>query len=86
MNADNDPSAAPATRSPAFSPAELAEIEAEARTAFEAAKDLKGLDEAERSMLGKRSRFSGMYQQVGRLDPTDRKEAGQRLLELRRRV
>jgi phenylalanyl-tRNA synthetase alpha chain len=69
-----------------FTPAELAEIEAEARAGLEAAAGLGALAEAERQALGKRSRFSLLYQQLGRLSPERRKEAGQRLHQLRRRL
>ncbi len=69
-----------------FTPAELAEIEAEAVAAVAAAADLAALEEAERLALGKRSRFSLLYQQLGQLAPAGRKEAGQRLHQLRRRL
>jgi phenylalanyl-tRNA synthetase alpha chain len=69
-----------------FTSAELAEIEADARAAVDAAMSLAALDEAERSALGKRSRFSHMYQQLGRVAPEGRKAAGQQLHELRRRI
>jgi phenylalanyl-tRNA synthetase alpha chain len=68
------------------SPAELAEIEVEATAAIEAAATLGALDEAAREALGKRSRFSLVYQQLGRMAPEDRKVAGRRLHELRRRI
>ncbi|MHB8244785.1 MAG: phenylalanine--tRNA ligase subunit alpha [Acidimicrobiales bacterium] len=69
-----------------FTPNELGEIEAEARLAIEASGGLVALDEAERGALGKRSRFSSLYQQIGRLAPETRKEAGQQLHDLRRRL
>ncbi len=69
-----------------FSASELAEIEAGARAAIESAPDLAALEEGERGALGKRSRFSLLYQQLGKLAPEVRKEAGQRLHDLRRRI
>ncbi len=69
-----------------FTSAELGEIEAEARAAIEAASSLPALDAAERDALGKRSRFSGLYRELGRISPDGRKSAGQVLHELRRRL
>lgn len=69
-----------------FTPAELAEIEADARAALEAAGSLDSLDEAERLALGRKSRFSNLYQQLGSLPPESKKEVGRRLHELRRRI
>ncbi|MGD0084504.1 MAG: phenylalanine--tRNA ligase subunit alpha [Acidimicrobiales bacterium] len=69
-----------------FSEAELASIEAEAMGRIESASGLDELEEAEREAVGKRSRFSACYQQLGRLDPSDRRLAGQRLHEIRRRI
>ena len=71
---------------PAPGAAELAEIEADALRLVEAATTLVGLDEALRGAVGRRSRFSAAYQQLGSLDGTARKPAGQRLNELRRRI
>ncbi|HXY43167.1 MAG TPA: phenylalanine--tRNA ligase subunit alpha [Acidimicrobiales bacterium] len=66
--------------------ADLGEIEAEAMAGIEAASTLAELEEAEREAIGKRSRFSAHYQQIGRLEPSERKEAGRRLQELRTRL
>ncbi|MGO8876816.1 MAG: phenylalanine--tRNA ligase subunit alpha [Acidimicrobiales bacterium] len=66
--------------------AELGEIETEALACLEAATSLSELDEAEREAIGKRSRFAAAYQRLGRLDPSERKEAGRRLNELRGRI
>jgi phenylalanyl-tRNA synthetase alpha chain len=69
-----------------FTASELAEIESEALAAIEGALSLAALEEGERGALGKRSRFSGLYQQLGKLAPETRKEAGQRLHEVRRSI
>lgn len=66
--------------------ADLAEIETEARARIGAAASLSELEEAEREAIGKRSRFSASYQQIGRLEPSERKEAGRHLHELRTRL
>jgi phenylalanyl-tRNA synthetase alpha chain len=80
------PGSAAAEAAVPFSAAELGEIEAEARAGVEAAGTLAALEEAERAALGKRSRFSLLYQQIGRLEAPERKAAGERLHELRRRI
>ena len=80
--ADRDAPAAP----PTFSPAELAEVEQEAIGRVEAAPDLVSLEEAVRDVLGRRSRFAGLYQQLRSFEPAYRREAGQRLLEMRGRI
>jgi phenylalanyl-tRNA synthetase alpha chain len=66
--------------------ADLGKIEADALAVVTRATTLDELDEAARTALGKRSPFSQAYQQLGRLEPDARKEAGQRLHELRRTV
>jgi phenylalanyl-tRNA synthetase alpha chain len=65
---------------------DLSDIEAEALARIAVAHTLDELEEAERQAIGKRSRFSASYQQLGRLEPSERKEAGRRLHELRTRV
>jgi phenylalanyl-tRNA synthetase alpha chain len=65
---------------------DLNEIEADAIARITAATTLSDLEEAEREAVGKRSRFSGRYQQLGRMDPSERREAGRRLHELRARI
>jgi len=65
---------------------DLREIEVEALARIAMAASLTELEEAERDAVGKRSSFSARYQQLGRMDPSDRKEAGRRLHELRGRV
>jgi phenylalanyl-tRNA synthetase alpha chain len=69
-----------------FGPAELADVASEANSRIAAAYDLASLEEAEREALGKRSPFAGLYQQLRSFDPSERREAGQRLLEVRRRL
>jgi phenylalanyl-tRNA synthetase alpha chain len=65
---------------------DLVPIEAEALARIEAAHSLAELEEAERESIGKRSAFSAAYQQLGRLEPSERRDAGRRLHELRTRV
>lgn len=69
-----------------FVPGELGEIEVEAKAAIAAAASLEALEEAERGALGKRSRFSLLYRGLADLEPETRKQAGQQLHELRRRL
>jgi phenylalanyl-tRNA synthetase alpha chain len=66
--------------------AELAEIEAEALAGVAAAQNLEDLEEAERTAVGKRSRFAASYQRLGSLAPEDRKDAGRQLHGVRSRV
>jgi len=68
------------------SPAELSDVESEALILIDAASTLEQLEAAERDALGKRSRYSGYYQQLGRLAPERRKSAGRALHTLRRQI
>ncbi len=68
------------------SPAELAEVEAEALLLIEAARSREQLEAAKRDALGKKSRYSGYYQQLGRMSDENRKSAGRALHTLRRRI
>ncbi len=66
---------------------EIAEVEAEATAALEAAADLGALDEAERVAFRSRgSRFAEMYQRLGSMALEDRREVGRLLNELRGRL
>jgi phenylalanyl-tRNA synthetase alpha chain len=65
---------------------DLGEIEDDALAGIAAATSLSDLEEAERDAVGKRSRFSARYQQIGRLDASERKDAGRRLHEVRARI
>jgi phenylalanyl-tRNA synthetase alpha chain len=69
-----------------FSPGELGDVESEALLLIDTATTLEQLETAERDALGKRSRYSGYYQQLGRLAPERRKSAGRALHTLRRRI
>jgi phenylalanyl-tRNA synthetase alpha chain len=69
-----------------FSATELAEIEQEARASIDAAATLEALAEAERTTLGRRSRYSTLYGTLGGLNAEARKAAGRRLHELRGRI
>ena len=73
-------------RAAPFGAAELADAQSEALTRIEAAADLASLEEAERQAVGKRSHFAGLYQQLRAFEPSERKDAGQRLQEVRRRL
>jgi phenylalanyl-tRNA synthetase alpha chain len=84
MSSEVDPASSVATAE--ISPATLAEIEGHALAAIAGARDLAELDEAERVAIGKRSRFSVCYQQLGQLEPDARKEAGRQLHAVRGRL
>lgn len=64
----------------------LNDIEAGALARIAAATSLTDLEGAERDAVGKRSKFSARYQQLGRMDPSERREAGRRLHEVRARI
>jgi phenylalanyl-tRNA synthetase alpha chain len=66
--------------------AELIRIADEALGRIEEATSLGELEEAERGAVGKRSKFSARYQQLGSMEPSERKAAGQRLHALRTRI
>lgn len=70
----------------AFTAGELSDVESEALLMIEAAHSLEQLEEAERDALGKRSRYSGYYRQLGRLSPESVKSAGRALHTVRRRI
>ncbi len=65
---------------------DLAEIETDALALIEAASSLEDLDEAARAATGRRSRYSAVYQKLGSLGASERKELGRELHELRARL
>ena len=65
---------------------DLTEIETVALGRIATATSLSELEDAERDALGKRSRFSARYQQLGRMDPSERRDAGRRLHYVRARI
>ncbi|HME24986.1 MAG TPA: phenylalanine--tRNA ligase subunit alpha [Acetobacteraceae bacterium] len=66
---------------------EIAELEAEATARLSEAVDLASLEEAERvAFRSKRSRFAEMYQRLGSMEPTERRQVGRLLNELRARL
>jgi phenylalanyl-tRNA synthetase alpha chain len=69
-----------------YSASELGDVEAEALLIIAAASSLEELEAAERDALGRRSRYSGYYQQLGHLAPENRKSAGRSLHSLRSRI
>ena len=64
----------------------VAEIEAEARDAFQAATSVAEVRTVETEVLGKRSALAGLHQRLGGLGPEERKAQGQALNEARRRL
>ena len=71
--------------SPDLSP-DLVAIEADGQAAIASASDLEGLEEAERSALGKRSALAARYQGLGGLDESARRSEGRSLHEIRARL
>jgi phenylalanyl-tRNA synthetase alpha chain len=66
---------------------EIAQLEAEATAGLESAVDLASLEECERTAFrSKKSRFAEMYQKLGSVEPSRRKELGRQLNELRTRL
>jgi hypothetical protein len=59
--------------------AEIDGAERAARATLEAAATLAGFREAERQMLGKRSRLARLHQKLGQLPPELRKHAGEQI-------
>ncbi|HKH87587.1 MAG TPA: phenylalanine--tRNA ligase subunit alpha, partial [Acidimicrobiales bacterium] len=83
---DTDTETGATAASRGLSEADLADVERDAVERVGSAQSLDELEEAERDAVGRRSRFSACYQQLGKLDPSDRKQAGQRLHEIRKRI
>lgn len=61
---------------------ELHRISSEARAALDRAESLADLDEAERATLGKKGSLKAFKQQLGRLDPDERRAVGQAVNEV----